>query len=237
MTGLEGKRVLVTRPRQQAGSLVDKLSAMGAIPILFPAIEIRTAVENPALDRAINELETYKWIIFTSVNGVQAFWQRVEELRPGKAVFQDNKVAAIGPKTARALQERGVRVDFVPGEYRAEAILNGLGDVRGLKILLARTDLARKNLLDLLIGTGALAEEISVYQVVPAQVDPLTMVELSQGIDIATFTSSSTVRNFLALSGGIGRKAHGYIINDREKMARFPSAWMVMGTIRLPPIS
>ncbi len=200
--GLEGKRVLVTRPRAQAAALIEKLAGLGAVPVVFPTIEI-SAPEDPALlDRAIADLPAYRWVIFTSVNGVTAFWQRLAGLAKDKQVFSGVQVAAIGPATAQALQERGVRPDFVPDEYIGEAILPGLGDVAGQRILLPRADIARKALVDELSRQGAYPEEIAAYRTVPAQPDPQALRELEQGVDIATFTSSSTVRNFFELLGG-----------------------------------
>jgi uroporphyrinogen III methyltransferase / synthase len=200
-SALAGKRVLVTRPRAQAAALIEKLSTLGAVPVIFPTIEISTAEDPALLDQAIAELASYHWVIFTSVNGVSAFWQRLSALGKDNQAFRGIRVAAIGPATAQALRERGVEPSFVPGEYVAEAILPGLGEVKGQRILLPRADIARKALVDELSRQGAIPEEIAAYRTVPAKPDPQALRELEQGIDIATFTSSSTVRNYLKILG------------------------------------
>jgi uroporphyrinogen-III synthase len=114
-------------------------------------------------------------------------------------IFLNIQVAAIGPATAQALKERGVSPSFIPSEYRAEAILPGLGNVHGRYILLPRADIARKTLVIELKKLGAFPEEIAVYRTIPARLDLRALTELEKGVDIATFTSSSTVKNFYAL--------------------------------------
>src|SRR3972149_6538576 len=123
---LAGKRILVTRPRAQAADLCDKLAAHGAEPILFPTIEIAPMDDYSALDQAIAALDKYQWIIFTSVNGVAAFWYRLTVV--GASLVPALKIAAIGPATAQALAKRGVRAEFIPEEYVAERILDGVGN-------------------------------------------------------------------------------------------------------------
>lgn len=201
MSDLTGKRILVTRPRAQAGALIERLASLGAQPVVFPTIEIAAPEDPAALDRAITDLQRYTWVIFTSVNGVAAFWQRLAELGRGSQDFDGVQVAAIGPATAQALRERGVEPRFVPAEYVAEAILPGLGEVRGQRILLPRADIARKALVNALLEQGALPDEIAVYRTVAPVPDAQALADLEQGIDIATFTSSSTVRNFYQILG------------------------------------
>jgi uroporphyrinogen-III synthase len=195
---LSGKRILVTRPRAQAGSLCDRLAGLGAQPILFPTIQITPLDDYGEVDRAVAALADYDWIIFTSVNGVAAFWGRLERSGvrdlPGRL-----KAAAIGPATARALAQRGRRADYVPQEYVAEAIANGLADVAGKRILLPRADLARDALAAQLSRRGADVHVIAVYRTLPATPDARGLAELRRGVDAITFTSSSTVRNFAAL--------------------------------------
>ncbi len=210
---LTGKRVLVTRPRAQAAALIETLTGLGAVPIVFPTIEISGPEDTTRLDRAIADLPSYAWVIFTSVNGVSAFWQRLKALEKDSQVFQGAQVAAIGPATAQALREHGVQPDFVPDEYVAEAILPGLGDIAGQRILLPRADIARKALFQALEKHGALPEEIAAYHTTPAQPDPQALRALEQGVDIATFTSASTVRNFFELLGSRAAETlHGAVI-------------------------
>src|ERR1044071_2117175 len=133
------KRILVTHPRAQADDFAKKLRASGFEPIFFPVIEIRPVEHNLALERAWSKLECYDWIVFTSVNAVNVVLGQFENRSLPR-------VAAIGPKTAEALQSRGINPDFVPEEYVAESILPGLGDVQGKWILLPRAEIARKAL-------------------------------------------------------------------------------------------
>jgi len=201
VSALAGKRVLVTRPRAQAADFIEKLASLEAVPVVFPTIEISAADDTTLLDQAIERLATYDWVIFTSVNGVSTFWERLSSLGKDSGAFSGVRVAAIGPATGRALSERGIQPDYIPEEYVAEAILAGLGSVRGQRILLPRADIARKALREMLETQGALAEEIGLYRTLPARPDPQALAELKMGVDIATFTSSSTVRNFFELLG------------------------------------
>ena len=207
---LLGKRLLVTRPRLQAAGFCAKLAAAGAQPILFPTIEIAPLDDYAALDKAIHALSQYHWIIFTSVNGVAAFWSRLDlsGLRPtlphSGGASQDpkgltGKIAAIGPATARALEARGVHCEFIPDEYVAEAIVAKIGNVKGQRILLPRADIARETLAIELANRGAVVHEIAAYRTLPVVPDPDGLAELRRGVDAITFTSSSTVRNFIAL--------------------------------------
>lgn len=205
MTGLAGKRVLVSRPRSQAETMVRRLRDLGAVPVIFPVIETAPVEDGSRLDRAIADLGAYHWIIFTSANGVSAFWERLEGLGLDARALAGLRVAAIGPATARALQERGIQPGFVPAEHVAEAILPGLGDVRGQRILLPRAEIARQALTSALEAQGALPDEIAAYRTLPARPDPESLAELEQGIDVATFTSSSTVLSFINMLGDRAR--------------------------------
>lgn len=197
---LAGKRVLVTRPRAQAAGLCDKLAAHGAEPILFPTIAIAPMDDYSALDQTIRNLNQYDWIIFTSVNGVAAFWKRLALVGAGLAPAL--KFAAIGPATAQALEKRGVPAALIPEEYVAEAIVAGIGNVEGKWILLPSAEIAREALADELGRRGALVHEIAVYRTLPVAPDPQGLAELRCGVDAITFTSSSTARNFVALLSG-----------------------------------
>lgn len=203
---LAGKRIVVTRARAQAADLSDKLAALGATPILFPTIEIGPPEDHTALDQAIATLDKYHWLIFTSVNGVAAFWQRLELANlptpRGRFAVSGLKIAAIGPATARALEERGVQAAFIPEEYVAEAIVDGIGDVTGQWILLPRAAIAREALAVELSRRGARVHEIAAYRTLPATPDPRGLTELRRGVDAIAFTSSSTVRNFVTLLSG-----------------------------------
>ena len=208
MNGLVGKRILITRAKAQAAELVVALTGLDAIPILFPTIEIAPLEDPSHLDGAIAALKSYAWVIFTSVNGVAAFWQRLQSQGLSSGVFTGLRVAAIGPATAQALRERGVTPAWVPQEYVAEAILPGLGEVRGQKILLPRAEIARPALVAALERQGGLPDEIPVYRTLAPRPDRGALRELERGVDIATFTSSSTVRNFFEI---LGDRAQGLL--------------------------
>lgn len=202
MTSLTGRRIVVTRPRGQAADLSDKLAALGAIPIQFPTIEIGPLQDYTALDQAIARLVGYQWIMFTSVNGVSAFWQRLEVAGKNSNALGGIRVAAIGPATARALEKRGIAAQFIPDEYVAEAMVEGLGDVHGQGILLPRADIARQALADGLRKMGAIVDEIAAYHTLIVDAHGSEMVNLramlQRGeIDAITFTSASTARGFV----------------------------------------
>lgn len=201
MSALSSKRILITRPRAQAAELGDQLAALGAEPILFPTIEIAPLADYAALDQALAALDRYHWVIFTSVNGVAAVWKRLELFRL-QSQISNRKMACIGPATAQALAKRGVRARFIPHEYVAEAVIAGLGDVRGQRILLPQAELAREALADELGRRGAAVHAIPVYRTLPAAPDPHGLAALRRGVDAITFTSSSTVRNFVRLLSG-----------------------------------
>ena len=206
-------KVLITRPRNQADSFANALVEAGFEPVYFPVIEIRPFEENVALDRAIAKLECYDWIVFTSVNGVDAFFNVIareyndrsnpligeEFASPLACNDKHPRVAAIGPKTAQSLESRGVTPDFVPDEYVAEAILPGLGDLRGRWVLLPRAEIARKALPEAIVQAGGVAHEIAVYQTLPVEPDPDGLAALKSGVDAVTFTSPSTVTNFVEI--------------------------------------
>ena len=196
---LEGKRILVTRSQAPAAELCDKLAAQGATPILFPTIELAPLEDTLELDRAILNLARYDWIIFTSVNGVKVFWARLEISAASLAPAQ--RIAAIGPATARELERHNAPVNLIPEEYVAEAIVENIGDVAGRRILLPRADIARQTLATGLRQRGARVDEIAVYRILPAALDRVALAELRRGVEVITFTSSSTARNFERLAG------------------------------------
>ena len=192
------KRILITRPRAQAEAFAETLRLAGFEPVFFPVIEIQPIESNVALERAVSKLGCYDWVVFTSVNAVDivfenyasAFLQEVPAL----------KFAAIGPKTAEALQARGIAPDFVPDEYIAESILPGLGDLRGKWVLLPRAEIARKALPEAIFEAGGIPHEIAVYKTLPAQLDLEGLAALQSGVDVITLTSSSTVHNLVIVA-------------------------------------
>jgi uroporphyrinogen-III synthase len=199
---LTGRRVVVTRPQDQSQELCDRLQALGAEPIIFPVIAIVPPEPGGPVDDAIARLDSYDWIIFTSVNGVKHFWTRLLE-HPTQRSISGPKIAAIGPATAQALRQHGISVHLMPAEFRAEAILDEIGDVTGLHILLPRADIARPVLADGLYAMGARVDEVPTYHTVRGHPSQAAFEALSGGVDVITFTSSSTVRNFIALTDGL----------------------------------
>ncbi len=207
---LAGLRVLVTRPEEQAGELNRRLRELGAEPVACPTIRVEAPEDSRPLDDAIAGIERYGWVIFTSVNGVRFFAGRLAALGCEPARLNQVRLAAIGPATARALAELGLRVEFVPRRYVAEAIVEEIGDVAGQRVLLPRADIARKALAEGLRDKGAQVDEVTAYRTVAAD------ASLPAGpIDIATFTSPSTVRSFVALVEAAGQDPAGYLARSR----------------------
>ena len=200
-------KILITRPRSQAASFAEILTKAGLNPIFFPVIEIQAIENNIRLQRALRKLSCYDWVIFTSVNGVYVVWEALNKLQIDNPL-PSVKVAAIGPKTAQALQERGIATSFVPDEYVAEAIVPGLGDLCGAWVLLARADIARKALPDAIVQAGGLVHDIAVYRTLPVEPDPHGLRALQDGLDIVTLTSPSTVLNFIAIVRNAGLDPH-----------------------------
>jgi uroporphyrinogen-III synthase len=191
-------KILITRPRAQADDFAEQLRSAGFEPVYFPVIEIRPIEDNVALERALEKLDCYEWVVFTSVNAVDVVFSRISpSLQLGELSV---KFAAIGPKTAEALNARGIPPHFVPEEYVAEAILPGLGDLRGKWVLLPRAEIARKALPEAIFQSGGIPHEISVYKTLPAQPDPEGLAALKSGVDVITLTSPSTVQNVLAIA-------------------------------------
>jgi uroporphyrinogen III methyltransferase/synthase len=193
------KTILITRPRQQAKGFAQELLAAGYQVVFFPVIVISPMEDYAALDKALQTIARYSWVVFTSVNGVEAVWSRLKALGI-QSLPAHVRLAAIGPKTAEALLVRQQKVDYVPQEYVAEAILPGLGDLAGKWVLLPRAEIARKALPEAICAAGGLAHEIAVYRTLPAQPDPDGWEALKQGVDVITLTSPSTVQNFVALA-------------------------------------
>jgi uroporphyrinogen-III synthase len=192
---LHGRRIAVTRAEEQAGGLAARLRELGAEPVVCAAIAITPPADFGPLDAAIGRLEDDDWLLVTSANGVRALLDRMAALGKGGEALAHLTIGAIGPATAEALAERGLRAAFVPSAYVAESILAEIGDVAGLRMLLPRADIARETLAAGLRERGAAVDEIAAYRTVPGG-GALALAELlRQGaLDAITFTSSSTVR-------------------------------------------
>jgi uroporphyrinogen III methyltransferase / synthase len=201
---LFGQRVLVTRTRQQASALSARLRALGAEAIELPTICIAPPDDWAPLDAAIAGLSRTDWIVFTSVHGARYFWERLRVTGLDARALHTARVAAIGPATAAELETHGVQADYVPGEYVAEAVAAGLGEVRGLRVLLPRADIARPALGTLLRAGGAEVIEVTAYRTLRPEVEPGELRRTLTGVTVATFTSSSTVRNLADMAGDAG---------------------------------
>ena len=191
---LRSMKILITRPAKQVADFAEKLCAIGFEPVYFPVIEIHPVDDFSELDKALAEIERYAWLVFTSVNAVDVVFDRI--VVGAKPHLDHVKIAAIGPKTAEALRLRGIEPFFMPDEYVGEAILPGLGDLRGKWVLLPRAEIARQALPEAIVLAGGVAHEIIVYQTLPAEVNTEGLAALKAGVDWITFTSPSTVQNF-----------------------------------------
>jgi len=202
---LFGKRIIVTRAESSAGVLTEMLEELGAQVDEFPVIKFIAPTDIAPLDEAISKLAEFDWVIFTSANGVEWFVNRLTETGKDIRVLGSAKLGAIGPKTAAALAELRLRVDYVPSEYIAEAVVREFPeDVAGKKILIPRAQEAREELPQGLRARGADVRVVSAYETVT---DTLCAEELAQrlreeALDAVTFTSASTVRNFMSLMSG-----------------------------------
>ena len=197
---LHSKRVLVTRPPHQAGPFSEKLRALRAEPVEFPTIGIAPAEDSGPLDRAIAEIGSYDWVIFTSANAVAPFRERLKAAGKDARALAGVRIGAIGPRTAAELETVGLLADFVPDIYVAEAVVEQIGDVAGQRILLPRSHIARAALVEGLTAKGAVVNEVTAYRTVAGDPSSEAWQRLRDGqIDIATFTASSTVRNFVEM--------------------------------------
>jgi uroporphyrinogen III methyltransferase/synthase len=205
---LFGKRVLVTRTRQQASALSRLLSQQGAEPIELPALELVPRADPRRLARALGALARgrYQWVVFTSANGVDIFFQRLSEAGRDARAFAGARVCAIGPGTAGALAGRGLRADLVPEEFVAESVVEALArqNVAKSRILLPRAEGARRELVRGLRALGARVDELPLYVAAPPGApEPEALRRLRAGeVDVVTLASSSAVRNLLKLLEG-----------------------------------
>jgi uroporphyrinogen III methyltransferase/synthase len=210
---LQGRRILITRTSEQAGTFSEQLKALGATPVEFPTIHIVPPEDWEPLDNALKRLceaDWYDWLVFTSANGVRICFERLQRLGYDARSFGGVRVAAIGPATAIELASHGVTVDLVPDEYIAEGIAVALLDdarkwgesLEGKKVLLARAAEARNALVTELQQAGASVEVVAAYRTVGVTYEDEQGREIvglleAQQLDLLTFTSSSTVRNFM----------------------------------------
>jgi uroporphyrinogen III methyltransferase/synthase len=200
---LAGKRIVITRARSQASRLARSIEELGGEVIEFPTIDIQPPESYAALDDAITRIDSYDWLIFTSVNGVEQFLSRLQKSGKSLTELKDVNIAAIGPETATRLAAAGCQGCIVPKRYQAEGILETLNPavMRGKRVLIARAAKARELLPETLRQWGATVDVIAAYRTVIPATDGSALENLLQahGVDMITFTSSSTVANFVQL--------------------------------------
>jgi len=206
---LFGKRVLVTRPRDQSAEMVALLEARGAEPIEAPMIRIAAPEDYGPLDAACAAIHEFDWIVFASANAVDVFIKRLLATPLDLRALKGVNLSAVGPATAERLRDHGLKVDLVPAEYRAEALVEGLAgsrDITGVRILLPRADIGREVVAEELRRRGAEVTEVVAYRTVI--VDPeregepdIYRMLLDRRIDVVTFTSASAVRNLVRVLG------------------------------------
>lgn len=202
---LFGKTVVVTRARTQASALTAKLEAEGAKVIEVPAIKIVPPADIAPLDKAIAEIDTYKWLVLTSANGVDSFFEHLKAAGKDTRALGRLKVAAIGSATAKQLEGYGVIADLVPSEYKAENLAEELAGqiAAGEKILVARAKVAREVLIERLRALGAVVDVVTAYETVADCQNKEELLEALAAAEdvVVTFTSSSTVTNLLEVLG------------------------------------
>ncbi len=200
---LFGKRILVTRAREQASELAARIREFGGDIIEFPTIEIVPIDRWEELDVAIKNINKYEWIIFTSINGVRIFLERLRALSYDIRELKGVKICTIGIKTGAFLENLMIKVDMIPSEYKTESIIEEFKkeDIKGKRILIPRAKEGRELLPEKLKELGAIVDEIPVYRIVKPEGEKEKIKELfkRKEIDVITFTSSSTVKNFVSM--------------------------------------
>jgi uroporphyrinogen-III synthase len=272
--GLKGVRILVGRARHQAGSLSAELRKLGATVIEIPFIEIRKPRSFRPLDAALKNLSSYDWLILTSVNGVEAMWERMAKLRlnwqqagqradsggsglmanregheftyagpsigrkPASAAESPLRIAAIGPATKRAIEKHGAQVDVVPEEYVAESVVRSLkSKVKGKRVLLVRAKVARDVIPRELRSVAHTVDVVEAYETVVPQSSRARLLAALKNPrrrpHVITFTSSSTVRNFVALLGS-GRNTYSTVLDGIRTASIGPVTSSTLRELRLP---
>jgi uroporphyrinogen-III synthase len=212
-TALAGVRILVGRARHQASALSAGLKTLDAEVIEIPFIQIRKPRSYAPLDTALKAIAEYDWVILTSVNGVEAVAARMRRLRISAKNLKQLKIAAIGPATREEIEKLGLRVAVVPQRYIAESVVESLkGKVEGKRVLLARARVARDVIPRELRKMGAHVDVVEAYETVVPKASRVRLQALIKNPKrrphLVTFTSSSTVTNFVALIGGRGPSTH-----------------------------
>ncbi len=207
---LSGCRVLVSRAKQQAGALSSALRELGCAVTEIPFIKIQKPRSYQPLDTALENVATYNWLILTSVNGVEAMFDRMSKKKIGVAELSTIKIAAIGPATKYAIEKQGLKVNLTPKEYVAESVVESLRrQVVGKRVLLVRAKVARDVIPRELRKAGAHVDVVEAYETVVPETSKKRLKAALAGKrkpHAITFTSSSTVKNFVRLVGARGAR-------------------------------
>ena len=211
---LFGKRIIVTRSRDQASVFAEMLINAGATPIEFPSIDVVPPASWDELDSALNSIEAFNWVIFTSANAVRFFFERLKTRSMDIRSLKGVNLCVVGPKTAEALEQHGLKADLIPTEFKAEGVLAALGgvQVKGRKFLVPRAKVARELIPDKLRELGAEVTVATAYENVrpAADVERVKRLLEEKRIAAVTFTSSSTVNNFVEM---LGEKEYKSLMN------------------------
>ncbi|MBI1269066.1 hypothetical protein GC174_01395 [bacterium] len=243
---LTGQRILITRATSQADSLKLALEAAGARPVLIPVIEIKEPASWDPFDEALAQLSDYDWVIFASTNAVRSLVERMEEKSIPKEILANRKIGAIGEATAAVLQEHSIAVSFSPDKFVAENFIEQFPDrdkMHGLKILWPRTNVGRTLIADEFTASGAIVDTIEAYRTdLPDNAEELSkrLFDLcnEKQLDLITFASSQTVKNFhQLLKMGLVNYARkkGYIVNP-DSIALESSASNLLSGIAIATI-
>ena len=204
---LIGRTLVVTRAAAQADGLVEALEALGAVVVRLPAIRVEPAVDQRAVQAAVQNTATYEWVIFTSANGVDFFTTAAEEAgADGRDALASTRLCCVGPATASRIEALGLTVEVIPETHRAEAVVDALSahqSLRGKRVLIPTVAEARPVLRDGLRERGAEVDTVTTYRTVFVEhPDPGVLDQIEQGVDLVTFASPSAVRSFHGLVGG-----------------------------------
>jgi len=210
-----GKRIIVTRSRDQSSVFAEMLIDRGATAIEFPTIGVVPPASWEELDSAIHAAESFSWLIFTSANAVRFFMERLRSLNKDLRILKGVNICTVGPKTSESLESYGLRADLIPAEFKAEGIIDAFKNVnlQGLKFLIPRAKIARENLPDKLRDRGAEVTLATAYENIKPTTDVARVKKLLEEKKIAavTFTSSSTVHNFVEI---LGKKEYKTLLNN-----------------------
>jgi uroporphyrinogen III methyltransferase / synthase len=200
---LFGRKIMVTRARHQASKLSEKIEYLGGQAIEFPTIEIQPNEDESELEHMFNALNTYDWVIFTSTNGVEIFFEKLVKFKKDIRDLGKAKLCAIGDATREALEKRHLKVEFTPSEFIAEKLVAGLKEMvrAGERVLIPRAEVAREILPQELREIGVIVDVIPLYKTIIPEHQKDMLVELLQHVDVVTFASSSTVSNFVKIIG------------------------------------